>query len=88
VTEITVREFGSCYLSVVSQHRLGRPVMTPLRTAALVVLFTLAALSAVGTCVESYHLGGGLWAVRAGHQFAFEGDSSPVLNGRVMFMRR
>jgi hypothetical protein len=28
--------------------------MTPLRTAALVVLFTLAALSAVGTCVESY----------------------------------
>jgi hypothetical protein len=38
--------------------------------------------------VESYHLGGGLWAVRAGHQLAFEGDSSPVLNGRVMFMRR
>jgi hypothetical protein len=50
--------------------------MSPLRTAALVVLFTLAALSAVGTCVESYHLGGGLWAVRAGHQLAFEGDSS------------
>jgi hypothetical protein len=64
--------------------------MSPLRTAALVVLFTLAALSAVGTCVESYHLGGGLWAVRAGHQFAFEGDSSPssVLNVRAMFMSR
>jgi hypothetical protein len=33
--------------------------MTPLRTAALVVLFTLAALSAVETFVESYHRGGG-----------------------------
>jgi hypothetical protein len=63
--------------------------MTPLRTAALVVLFTLAALSAVETFVESYNLGEGLWALRAGHQFAFEGDSSPsVLNGRSMFMSR
>jgi hypothetical protein len=35
--------------------------MTPLRTAALVVLFTLAALSVVETFVESYNLGGGLW---------------------------
>jgi hypothetical protein len=34
--------------------------MTPLRTAALVVLFTLAALSEVATIVESYHRGGGL----------------------------
>jgi|HubBroStandDraft_4_1064222.scaffolds.fasta_scaffold1588234_1 hypothetical protein len=34
--------------------------MTPLRTAALVVLFALAALSAVETFVESYHRGGGL----------------------------
>jgi hypothetical protein len=49
--------------------------MTPLRTAALVVLFTLAALSSVATFVESYKLGEGLWAARAGHQFAFEGDS-------------
>jgi hypothetical protein len=57
--------------------------MTPLRTAALVVLFTLAALSSVATFVESYNLGEGLWAFRAGHQFALEGDSSPsVLNGR------
>jgi hypothetical protein len=79
---------GSCYLPVVSQHRLEEAVMTPLRTAALGVLFALAALSAVETCVESYHLGGGLWALRAGHQLAFEGDSSPVLNERVMFMRR
>jgi hypothetical protein len=62
--------------------------MTPLRTAALVVLFTLAALSAVETFAEAYNRGGGLWAWRAGHQFAFEGDSSPVLNGRAMFMRR
>jgi hypothetical protein len=31
--------------------------MTPLRTTALVVLFTLAALSAVATFVESYNLG-------------------------------
>jgi|HubBroStandDraft_6_1064221.scaffolds.fasta_scaffold185527_2 hypothetical protein len=61
--------------------------MSPLRTAALVVLFTLAALSSVATFVESYNLGEGLWA---GHQFAFEGDSSPssVLNGRAMFMSR
>ena len=57
--------------------------MTPLRTAALVVLFTLAALSAVTTFVESYNLGGGLWASRAGHQFALEGDTSPSrLTGR------
>jgi hypothetical protein len=49
--------------------------MTPLRTAALVVLFTLAALSEVATIVESYHRGEGLWALRAGHQFAFEGDT-------------
>jgi hypothetical protein len=34
--------------------------MTPLRTAALVVLFALAALSAVETFVESYPRGGGL----------------------------
>ena len=57
--------------------------MTPLRTAVLVVLFTLAALSAVETFVESYNLGEGLWALRAGHQFALEGDSSPSrLTGR------
>ena len=57
--------------------------MTPLRTTALVVLFTLAALSAVETFVESYKRGEGLWALRAAHQFALEGDSSPsVLNGR------
>jgi hypothetical protein len=37
--------------------------MTPLRTAAIVVLFTLAALSAVATFVESYNLGEGLWAL-------------------------
>jgi hypothetical protein len=35
--------------------------MTPLRTAALVVLFALAALSAVETFVESYHRGGAWW---------------------------
>jgi hypothetical protein len=59
--------------------------MSPLRTAVLVVLFTLAALSSVATFVESYNLGEGLWA---GHQFAFEGDSSPssVLNVRAMFV--
>ena len=63
--------------------------MSPLRTAVLVVLFTLAALSSVATFVESYNRGEGLWALRAGHQFAFEGDPSPsVLNGRAMFMRR
>ena len=58
--------------------------MTPLRTAALVVLFTLAALSSVATLVESYNSGEALWAFRAGHQFAFEGHSSPlpVVNGR------
>jgi hypothetical protein len=49
--------------------------MTPLRTAALVVLFTLAALSAVETVVEAYNHGEGLWALRAAHQFAFEGDT-------------
>jgi hypothetical protein len=43
--------------------------MSPLRTAALVLLFTLAALSSVATFVESYR-GDGLWALRAGHQFA------------------
>ena len=59
--------------------------MTPLRTAALVLLFALAALSAVETFVELYE---GLWALRVGHQFAFEGDSSPVVNGRAMFMSR
>jgi|HubBroStandDraft_3_1064219.scaffolds.fasta_scaffold1589571_1 hypothetical protein len=37
--------------------------MTPLRTTALVVLFTLAALSSVATFVESYNLGGGLRAL-------------------------
>jgi hypothetical protein len=37
--------------------------MTPLRTTALVVLFTLAALSSVATFVESYNLGEGLWAL-------------------------
>ena len=49
--------------------------MTPLRTAVLVVLFTLAALSSVATFVEAYNLGEGLWAWSAAHQFAFEGDS-------------
>jgi hypothetical protein len=49
--------------------------MTPLRTAVLVVLFTLAALSAVETFAELSDHGGGLWALRAAHQFAFEGDS-------------
>jgi hypothetical protein len=34
--------------------------MTPLRTAALVVLFALAALSAVETFVEAYNRGGRL----------------------------
>jgi hypothetical protein len=62
--------------------------MTTLRTAALVLLFSLAALSAVETFVESYNLGEGLWAFRAGHQFALEGHSSPVLNGKAMFMSR
>ena len=64
--------------------------MSPSRTAVLVVLFTLAALSSVATFVESYNLGEGLWALRAGHQFAFEGGSSPssVVNGKAMFMSR
>jgi hypothetical protein len=57
--------------------------MTPLRTAALAVLFALAALSAVATLVESYR-GEGVWALRAGHQFAFEGDSPPVANGTAL----
>jgi hypothetical protein len=80
VTEITVRQVGVLYLPVVSQHRLEEAVMTPLRTAALVLLFSLAALSAVATFVESYEGG----VLRAGHQFALEGDSSPlpVVNGR------
>jgi hypothetical protein len=57
--------------------------MSPLRTAALVVLFTLAALSSVATFVEAYNRGEGLWAFSAAHQFAFEGDSSPSrLTGR------
>ena len=51
--------------------------MTPLRTAALVVLFTLAALSAVETFVESYNSGEALWVLRAGYQFAFEGHPLP-----------
>jgi hypothetical protein len=81
VTEITVRQVGVLYLPVVSQHRLEEAVMTPLRTAALVLLFSLAVLSSVSTFVESYNLGKGLWAE---HQFALEGDSSPlpVVNGR------
>jgi hypothetical protein len=49
--------------------------MTPLRTTALVALFTLAALSVVATFVEAYNLGEGLWALRAAHQLAFEGDT-------------
>jgi hypothetical protein len=47
--------------------------MTPLRMAALVVLFTLAALSTVETFVESYNSGEALWAWSAAHQFAFGG---------------
>ena len=46
--------------------------MSPFRTAALVVLFTLAALSSVATFVEAYR-GEGLWARGAGHQFALQG---------------
>lgn len=49
--------------------------MTPLRTTALVVLFALAALSAVETAVEAYNRGEDFWALRAAHQFAFEGDT-------------
>jgi hypothetical protein len=49
--------------------------MTPLRTTALVVLFTLAALSSVATFVESYNLGERLWALKAAHQFALESDT-------------
>ena len=58
--------------------------MTPFRTAALIVLFALAALSSVATFFEAYNRGEGLWALRVAHQFAFEGDSSPlpVVNGR------
>src|ERR1700733_11994243 len=83
VTQITVRKIGSCYLPVVSQHRLKEAVMSPLRTAVLVALFTLAALSSVVTFVEAYNLGEGLWAWSAAHQFALEGDSSPSrLRGR------
>ena len=84
MTEITVRKVRSCYLPVVSQHRLQRPVMTPFRTAALIVLFALAALSSVATFFEAYNRGEGLWALRVAHQFAFEGNSSPlpVVNGR------
>jgi hypothetical protein len=64
--------------------------MSPLRTAVLVALFALAALSAVVTLVESYNLGEGLWALRAARQFAREGDSSPssVLNGKATFISR
>ena len=63
--------------------------MTPLRTAALVLLFTLAAFSSVATFVESYNLGEGLWALRAGHQFAMEGDSSAsVLKGKATLISR
>jgi hypothetical protein len=40
--------------------------MTPLRTAVLVVLFALAALSSVATFVESYNSGEALWAARIG----------------------
>jgi hypothetical protein len=62
--------------------------MSPFRTAALVVLFTLAALSSVATFVEAYR-GEGLWARGAGHQFALEGDSSPsVLKERATFISR
>ena len=64
--------------------------MTPLRTAVLVVLFALAALSSVETFVESYNSGEALWALRAGHQFAFEGHSSPssVLKGKATLISR
>jgi hypothetical protein len=89
VTETTVRKIGSCYPPVVSQHRLEDAVMTPLRTAAVVVLFALAALSAVETVVEAYNLGEGLWALRAGHQFALEGHSSPsIVKGKATFISR
>jgi hypothetical protein len=78
-----------CYLPAVSQHRLEEAVMTPLRTAALLVLFTLAALSTVETFVESYNSGEALWAFRAAHQFAFEGYSPPsVLKGKATFISR
>jgi hypothetical protein len=54
-------DHSQCNRSVVSQQEAKRgPFMTPLRTAALVVLFALAALSAVETFVESYPRGGGL----------------------------
>jgi hypothetical protein len=60
VTWITASATSRLYQSA----KLNEALMTPLRTAALVVLFTLAALSAVETLVESYNLGGGLWAAR------------------------
>jgi hypothetical protein len=83
VIQITVREVGACYLPVASQHRLEEAVMSPLRTAVLVALFTLATLSSVVTFVEAYNRGEGLWAWSAAHQFALEGDSSPSrLKGR------
>jgi hypothetical protein len=55
----------------------------------VVVLFALAALSAVETVVEAYNLGEGLWALRAGHQFALEGHSSPsIVKGKATFISR
>jgi hypothetical protein len=65
----------------------GRPDVGPSPATAQDIMpesATTAALSAVETFVESYNLGEGLWALRAGHQFAFEGDASllPVVNGR------
>jgi hypothetical protein len=89
VTEVTVRKIGPCYLPVVfATTGYRRAVMSPSRNAVLVVLFALAALSAVETFVEAYNLGEGLWAWTAGHQFALEGGSSPVVNGKPMFMSR
>jgi hypothetical protein len=40
--------------------------MSPLRTAVLVVLFALAALSSAASFVEAYNRGEGLWAARVG----------------------
>jgi hypothetical protein len=64
--------------------------MTPLRNAVLALLFALAALSAAETFVEAYNRGEGLWAFRAGHQFALEDDSPPssVLNGKATLISR
>jgi hypothetical protein len=64
--------------------------MSPLRTAVLVALFTLATISSVVTFVEAYNRGEGLWALRAAHQFVLEEDSSPssVLKGRATFISR